>query len=344
MMMKTPQTKTYEMLWDCAYCNTAKLLGKTHRFCPNCGAQQEANKRYYPADDEKVAVEDHRYIGADKTCAACQTANAADAAFCMQCGAALSDAIQVKSLRAELQSARKPFKQSKQNQSDKLETPPVVKKSRQFLFLWLGLAAVVLLAVVVLAVFWTKVQTLVVTGHHWSRAVLVEDYAPRHESAWCEQLPQQAYALSRKQEMRSYQQIADGEVCQTQRLDQGDGTYVEKELCQPKYRREPVYADKCYYQIDRWAYARTITAKGDDLQPYWPKVQLQCANQPRIGCEREQERTAEYTVILQNQQQQAYDCPVAQEKWQSLANNSTWTAEIGKLLNDIRCDSLQPLD
>jgi len=54
------------MLWDCEFCGTKKLLGKTHRFCPNCGAQQDPKARYFPSDEEKVAVKDHVYVGVDK--------------------------------------------------------------------------------------------------------------------------------------------------------------------------------------------------------------------------------------------------------------------------------------
>jgi hypothetical protein len=38
----TESGKTYEMLWDCRYCGTKKLLGKTHRQGPECGGEQHA--------------------------------------------------------------------------------------------------------------------------------------------------------------------------------------------------------------------------------------------------------------------------------------------------------------
>src|SRR3954463_12995645 len=85
-------SKTYEMQWDCKFCGTKKLLGKTHRFCPNCGAQQDPTWRYFPADSEKVAIQDHIYVGADTICKACQTLNSGKAEFCGNCGAPLSDA------------------------------------------------------------------------------------------------------------------------------------------------------------------------------------------------------------------------------------------------------------
>ena len=45
----------YEMLWDCEYCDMPKLLGVSQRFCPNCGAAQNPDKRYFPEDEDKVA-------------------------------------------------------------------------------------------------------------------------------------------------------------------------------------------------------------------------------------------------------------------------------------------------
>ena len=83
--------KTYEMLWDCQYCGTTKLLGKTHRFCPNCGAAQDPRSRYYPSEEDKVAVEDHTFVGVDVTCSVCNTLNNGDSHFCQNCGASLDE-------------------------------------------------------------------------------------------------------------------------------------------------------------------------------------------------------------------------------------------------------------
>src|SRR5687768_8288081 len=88
----------YEMLWDCKFCGTKKLLGKTHRFCPNCGGQQDPSCRYFPADAEKVAVQDHVYVGADKICPACQSVSAASAEFCGNCGSPLDKAASAQTL------------------------------------------------------------------------------------------------------------------------------------------------------------------------------------------------------------------------------------------------------
>ena len=84
--------KTYEMMWDCGACGTPKLLAKSHKHCPTCGSPQDATWRYFPPDDEKVAVEDHVFMGKDRICGACGSPNAAQAKFCGSCGSDLDDA------------------------------------------------------------------------------------------------------------------------------------------------------------------------------------------------------------------------------------------------------------
>lgn len=84
--------KTYEMLWDCRYCGTRKNLGKTHRFCPNCGGNQDPSARYFPPESEQVAVEDHVFAGADIQCQGCGFWNGRAAQCCGNCGAPVSAA------------------------------------------------------------------------------------------------------------------------------------------------------------------------------------------------------------------------------------------------------------
>jgi ribosomal protein L40E len=80
-----------QMFWDCRSCHTRKLLGKTHRHCPICGAPQQATDRYFPADHEKVAAQDHLYYGADLVCSRCQAPNCVAARHCFHCGEGLAD-------------------------------------------------------------------------------------------------------------------------------------------------------------------------------------------------------------------------------------------------------------
>src|SRR5438067_1545971 len=87
---------TFEMLWDCSFCGATKLLGITHRHCPNCGAEQDQTKRYFPSDADKVAVKEDIYAGTDKVCGSCKAPNGAKAEFCMKCGAPLDEAAAAK--------------------------------------------------------------------------------------------------------------------------------------------------------------------------------------------------------------------------------------------------------
>ena len=82
---------TFQMLWDCQYCGSEKLLGVTHRFCPHCGAAQNPDTRYFPTAGEEVALHDHVYVGVDVLCPACEAPNSAAADFCGNCSASLED-------------------------------------------------------------------------------------------------------------------------------------------------------------------------------------------------------------------------------------------------------------
>jgi hypothetical protein len=325
----------YEMLWDCPFCGTRKLLGKTHRFCPHCGAGQEADKRYFPAEEEKIAVKDHVYVGADLKCPACQTPNSGNAEFCIQCGAPLSEAARAK---RQIDQVRGPGGWQSQ---EELRQAAQVKQAGSRRTAYIVLAVILLIiGALVTTIFWTQEVSLALSGHAWQREIQIEDFGPRTESAWCESVPGGAYGVSRKSEIRSYKQIPDGETCTTRRADQGDGTFREITDCQPKYRSEPVYGDKCYYQVDRWAYARSLTAEGRDKNPRWPELRLKRIGGACQGCEREGARIEHYTLSLRGEKG-SYECEVDQALWQNAQAGSRWRMEVGVVDGGARCNTLE---
>jgi hypothetical protein len=99
-----PGEKVYQMLWDCRFCGTTKLLGIDHRHCPNCGAAQDPEWRYFPSDADLKVVSDpkYQYAGVDRTCPFCGQPNSAAAKFCKDCGGDLSAAKDV-ALKSDLQ-------------------------------------------------------------------------------------------------------------------------------------------------------------------------------------------------------------------------------------------------
>ncbi|OQW94163.1 MAG: hypothetical protein BWK79_07295 [Beggiatoa sp. IS2] len=327
------QQGVYEMLWDCRYCGTVQLLGKTHRFCPGCGAPQDANARYFPTEEQKIAVHQHVYVGIDKICSACQSPNAGNAEFCGQCGAPLTD-----SARAKLQ----PFQP---NQLSPVESPHLVNSLKDRFSLFsrheIPLIIVIVIAILggagIMAVFWTKPATVIVTDHRWEREIKIEDFAPRAKSDWCNQIPNDSYNISRTSQVRSHKQIPDGEECSSRNVDQGDGTFRQEQVCRTKYRDEPIYDEHCSYIVNRWEYARSVKANNTDKNPIWPKFQL--ANQEREG-----PRLAAYYLHFEDHQaEKEYECAVDESLWQATERKSPWQIKIGVLTGGERCGTLQPL-
>jgi hypothetical protein len=342
--------RSYEMLWDCTYCGAWKLLAKTQRFCPQCGAPQDPNTRYFPDEADKVEVVGHRYEGVDKICAACQSPNGALAEFCGRCGAPLSDAARARQLSDQVRAEDGKFAASlslrkqtaEQRRTVAPETPAPAKKRG-----YGGLVAAVvlgLIGLVAVLLFWTRDETVEVAGHTWRQEIQIERYGPVGESAWCDQLPGGAYGVSHHAEVRSHRQVPDGQECQVRRVDRGDGTFTEREECRPKYRSEPVYDQRCEYRIDRWMPERSAVAEGHDLTPRWPETGIVNGRQC-LGCEREGQRDTRYELRLKGQSAgREYRCALPQERWRAAGVESRWSLKIGAVDGQPRCDTLKALN
>jgi hypothetical protein len=365
------EEKIYEMLWDCEFCSSKKLLGKTHRHCPNCGATQDPSRRYFPADSEKVAVQDHEYFGADKACPFCATANGAKSTFCGNCGGALDGAKEVtrrtsqiagestvpdsvQSAKLDFDAQKNPLPAGTEKKSEDLafKDSNLVKahpKTPKWVIWMLSSIGVGSIGFIGLGIFWTETVNLKLTQHEWSRSIDIEQFKPVDDSAWCDSMPSDSYSVSRRSEVRSYNQVADGEECHTVKSDRGDGTYSESESCSTKYRSEPVYDSKCYYKVDRWAFERASTANGFGLEqePYWPAPEYRSCT-GSVGCERLGTRKEKYQVHFEESDGETkgekHDCEFDQTKWKSYDNNITYKSEKSVIFNYITCDSITALD
>jgi hypothetical protein len=343
--------KTYEMQWDCKYCGTTKLLGKTHRFCPNCGAAQDPKSRYFPSDDEKVAVEDHVFIGKDKTCKSCSTLNSASAEFCMQCGAPLANAEAASTLSDQVVKEGQRFESSgprdlsQERFDEEMKRIGAAKQAKSGPnWVLYGIVAVVALIIIggLVAIFWKQDASAYVSGHSWERTVNIEQYSAVSESAWCDAMPSGAYSVTRREEQRSSRQVPDGEECSTRRIDNGDGTFTERRECQTKYRDEPVYDDRCYYTINRWVFERAVKASGASLndEPRWPDANISRSG-TCVGCEREGTREDHYRVDLR-QGENTYTCDVSEAMWRNMPIESTWEFKVGVVTGRPDCSTLKP--
>jgi hypothetical protein len=314
----------YEMFWDCGYCGTTKLLGLTHRHCPSCGAPQDPAKRYFPSDADKVLARDHMFVGADRTCPACRAPNSARSQCCGGCGAPLDGAAEVARVVESAVAAAPALK------------PP--RKSRKP-WIWGVLAALVLGIWVFTR---TKPATLSVAGHRWKRTIEIERLVPATESAWCDQVPAGVQVLDRSREVRSQRKVEDGEDCNTRKVDQGDGTYVEREECRPRYRSEPIYGERCRYTVLRWQTEQTLESDGTSLldAPRWPLVQSLRAGKGE-GSEREGQRSQRYTLTLVDGEGDEHTCEVDEPTWRALRDGAAVEAEVRALTGAPACDRLR---
>jgi hypothetical protein len=335
---------TFEMLWDCPYCGTRKLLGGTHRFCPGCGAPQDPSRRYFPADEEKVAVEGHEYVGADRVCGACGSAMSARARHCTQCGSDMTGASEVRRVedgsRGDAAAASAP--------AALLRSPRGIaaagrgRRGRGCLWTGLGLLGTAAIGLVV-AALWTRPVTATVTGQTWERSIAIEQYGPARESGWCDAVPSGAYDVSRERRQREARRVEDGQDCTTVRVDQGDGTFREDEKCTPRYREEAVTDDYCHYTVDRWSVERTVRATGEgaDPGPRWPEARLTRQGECR-GCERTAARKERYVVRLAVEGDGDAECEAAEEAWRGMSPGSRWRARQRVVRGSMACDGLRP--
>ena len=350
----------YEMLWDCPGCSTQKLLGLTHRHCPNCGAPQDPTRRYFPAAGEEVAVADHPYHGVDKQCAGCDTPNGARAEFCCSCGAPLDGAKTV-GTREQQTSAEGAFAAASaanavaEDRAEKAaERAAAVERHAVasghaavapsggggLIKVGVGLVAVVLIAVCAAFFLWKKEAAVTVTAHRWERTIEVETLAPTTDRAWKESVPAAASDVRCQREQKESKQVADGESCVDKRQDKGDGTFTVTQECTPKYRDEPVYGEMCRFSITKWTTTRTERAQGTGTGATWPAVALFPTGNV-VGAQREGKRAASYALDLRDEASgAASSCAVGEARWKSVVDNTRWKAQVGVVSGAIDCDAM----
>ena len=323
----------YEMLWDCAQCNTTGLLGDSHRHCPTCGAAQDPSKRYFPEPGQEIEAKNHQFVGADWRCTYCNSPNSAASAHCTNCGAG--------------QDGTKPVALIVDAVAAPVITPPVVQP-RAPRWRW-ALAVLALLAVAVWTLFFNTHDTsAMVSGRTWQREIQVEQFGPVSNSAWCDSLPSDAYAVSQSREQRSTRQIADGEVCHDVRIDKGDGTFVKNRECSTRYRSEPIYDMRCRYQVNRWRSVRTVKAGTENaLAPMWPSMGvpngvgsgLSSGLAGGMGAEREGPRSERYVLNLELNGKRS-SCNVSEAVWNKYQEGASLPIKT-RMIGGVDCSSLK---
>ncbi len=328
-------TPVYEMLWNCEFCGASKLLGKTHRHCPQCGAAQDPAARYFPPEEEKVAVQDHVFFGADWECGNCKTPNSSASAFCGNCGSSKDGTSTV-----ELAHDRDSKAEKAAAEAAAAEEPPEKSGKGK------SLGCCVIVVFGALALFcavsnlWTQSSSFTVSGHSWERTIQVEEYAEVSASDWCDDMPSKAHDVRESRKERSTERVADGQDCKTANVDNGDGTFRQEEECTTRYREEPVYDEWCTYTIEKWTEARVARASGQDLSPTWPDANAKTCTSVREGCQREGTRNETYIVTLTGDGED-HTCDFSESKWRGLSDGATVDAEVSVLMGGVQCGTVQ---
>ncbi len=303
--------KYYEMLWNCDSCGARGLFARSQKHCPLCGAAQNPEKRYFPAEGQEVEVQGHQYVGADWHCAYCQSPNGAAAAFCAACGGPREGSKEVKAVEDKGDVA--------------VAAKPTVSPPSSGGMPWFKIILILLLVVAAFSVvryLWKSDETVTVAELGWSREVDIERYVSVEESKWCSELPKGAYSIHRSVEEKGKKQVPDGETCREVRIDQRDGTFIKKQECVPKYKQVSEMADKCHYRVNRWTVVRTEKARGGNgIAPQWPAPNLRVISTvvaEALGNERLGSKRELYSVQLQPSKGGLLRCTLKPDVWASL--------------------------
>lgn len=336
----------YEMLWDCKYCGQKKLLGVTHRFCAGCGAPQDPNARYFPPDHEKVAVKDHPYVGADVTCPSCRQPMSRAAKCCTNCGGPIDRGAEV-ALRQDVvvpppgygpQGWAPPHTPMGMAAAPR---PTTSSKTKIVIGIVAGVVSL-LVALILVAIFWKREGVFEVRAHAWQRTIAVERYEPVRKTVWCDDKPFGARELGRRREQKGTEKVKDGETCGTRKKDLGNGSYKEVRECQPKYKDVPVYADRCDIEVTEWHVIRTAEAKGTSPTdpPKWPATNVTRTG-TCLGCEREGARNESYTVsFVDTKTKDDASCTLPEAKWATFAKGSKWKGKVRVMTGGLDCEEL----
>jgi hypothetical protein len=346
---------TYQMLWDCKFCGTEGLLGITHRHCPNCGSLQDPATRYFPKEEDMVALEDHEYVGADRICPACGQPNSAASTYCAECGADLATGA-VAAMRgardlgvgvAETDTRRDLVKDEFDAEMRRVG---VVKDKRPVFMgltkvqLW-AVAGVVILVAIIAAIVYAVTYRGSAEGQvdslAWRRVIVVESFQQVSDSSWQDQMPGDAYGSRCEERQRSTRRVVSGSHEECRDVDQGDGSF--RRVCQTvnEYRDEPVYDTWCSFTVDRWEVAREVTAEseGPDSPLSWPQVTL-AAGSGGYGQEREARRYGRYTVAFGDDMSCTFD---DQARWEQFKLEDRVKVDT-YITGEPDCDTLQVIE
>jgi len=336
--------QAYQMLWDCRFCGTTKLLGVDHRHCPNCGAAQDPEWRYFPSDADVKLVSDphYQYTGVDKICPFCQQPNSAASKFCKECGGDLTNA-RAATVKDEIDSAKVTGKADdvvlKKFQAEQMAIHAASQRKGLFANRVLVIALIAALVICIGGVVAlialsnsTYGSSVAVNQVGWERVITVQRLETRAGSDWRSGVPSGAYNVSCTSKQRCHTE-SERYVCGSIRQDRGDGSYVNKDKYCSRDKQVCVPDSWCSYAVDVWNNVRDVKASGGlDDALVWPNFTPLRTN--GVGAEREGGRKETLTVVFTdvNNKGKTYTFnPTNVDQWKAFKPGQRYSVEINRL-------------
>ena len=288
----TQETLGYVRLeWTCRRCG-GKNPGP-EKLCIHCGASIDEQEQFELPETQEFVTDAEELkkaaAGPDIHCPYCETRNPAGSTVCSQCGGSLVEA----EVRASGHIVGAPPKPRVAPRPAPRPVAPKVKGLPWYLFA--GLAVLLLVCCVGAYLLARPGQDIngVVRDVSWERRISIEALQSVSHEGWRDEIPSDArLGICRKElhhttqsEPATSPRIEVEKVCGTPyTIDQGSGYGKVVQDCEYK-----VYADRCEYTRKEWQEVDASIASGQDLNPYWPQVNL-------ASGQREGERSEEYSV------------------------------------------------
>jgi len=323
------------LIWECPFCQTQNP--GPIKSCTSCGAPQPDDVEFLQVDEDKFNfIKDEALIrmakaGPDIHCPFCGTRNPGTAKLCSKCGGELSLGGKSRATGQKVQTASEakarekapapsPTPSMPQPQSP-AGAPP--RKNRTVLIAIIGILVVVACIIAIYFLF-IKRETLdaTVTDVDWQRSIVVEAYGEVADQDWWDEIPDDAEILDC---WEAYRYTSDEpepnstEVCDEPYVED-TGTGVGEVVQDCTYE---VYDQYCEYTVMAWQEVRTVTESSDDLNPFWPDVNL-AAN------ERASTQTEEYRIYFDTRKRNYTYSTTDLDLFLQAVPGSDWVIEVNE--------------
>lgn len=318
-------------VWRCQHCGEEGIPGTTPR-CPACNADRKLGDKVAVGAGERLTGERARALASGRWlyCAFCdvQVPPVDDEGkvneACPACQGPLSQAEKEAAVETVAEEDAGSYgaeavdrvggapRSAEMSGSLKQEAPP--KKGRGALVLVAVLAVIGLLIWLLFFKTWEK--PLVVEQRSWERTVEVQALGPVQEEAWQNELPAGAYHRSCKRKIHHHDKVADGTEKYQDKVQSGkrcvkhalkskggvsvkqcarwEKTYKTVTKTRTRYRKVPVYKQRCAYTVDKWHRTNALSTSGSgDQAPTWPDTSNLDGKTQRLG-----KRGEKYTLVL----------------------------------------------